>query len=92
MGMDDWFDNLAKDSAQRLSRRQVFGRLLAGTGVAAFSVFGLRKRDAPDKNCVQICKECCHTNNSSGGVALGQCISACEHGEGTCWDVAKLSC
>jgi hypothetical protein len=83
MAMDDWFDGLAKDSAQRLSRRQVFGRLAAGAGTALVVMFGLQ-RFASNKDCGKLCEECCRNNFPSHGPEFGQCVSECQHGEGLC--------
>ncbi len=41
IAMDAWLDNLAKDSANGLSRRQIFGRVAGGFGVAVLAVFGV---------------------------------------------------
>ena len=83
MGKDDWFDNLAKDSAQRLTRRQVFTRLLGGTAVAALSLLGVA-RDKPEKDCGKLCQECCHNAFPDHGPEYGKCVSECQHGEGLC--------
>jgi hypothetical protein len=81
MGTDKWFDDLAKDSAQRLPRRQVFGRLLGAAGVAALSALGLLQAK-PD--CAKLCEECCHNAFPDGGRDYGQCVSDCHHGAGLC--------
>jgi len=80
---NDWFDTLAKDSARGLSRRQMFGRLLGGTGMAVLTVFGLRQL-AADNDCGKLCKLCCHNAFPDHGPGYGQCISDCHHGEGLC--------
>jgi len=81
--MDTWLDNLAKDSAHRLSRRQVFGRLAGGFGMAALSLFGLWRPDQ-GANCGKVCVECCRNNFPHGGRELGECIRQCHQGEGVC--------
>lgn len=81
--MDAWLDNLAKDSAHRLSRRQVFGRIAGGFGVAVLSVFSLGRRDKPGA-CGQLCEECCKNNFPEGSREYGECVSSCHHGEGIC--------
>ncbi len=82
MSTDHWIDELARDSARGISRRQVFGRLLGGTGLALLSMFGLRR--LADKDCSKHCEECCHTRFPNGGREFGQCVSDCQHGEGFC--------
>jgi hypothetical protein len=82
MSKDQWFDRLAKDSAQGLSRRQVFGRLLGGTGLALVAALGFRS--AADKDCGKLCEECCHNAFPDGGREYGQCVSDCQHGQGLC--------
>lgn len=81
--MDTWLDTLAKDSTNRLSRRQVFGRIAGGFGAAVLGVFGAGRRAKTD-NCGRLCEECCKNNFPGGGRALGECISACHRGEGIC--------
>ena len=80
--MDDWFDGLAKDSAHRLSRRQVVGRLAAGLGTALLGVIGLKQLAAD--NCGKLCEQCCRNNFPRGGPELGECIRLCHQGEGIC--------
>jgi hypothetical protein len=82
MSNDSWFDTLAKDSARGLSRRQVVGRLLGGTGLAVLAMLGLRRAAA--KDCGKLCEECCHNAFPNGGRDFGQCVSDCQHGEGLC--------
>jgi hypothetical protein len=84
MSNDGWFDTLAKDSAQGLSRRQVFARLLGGTGAAIFAMFGMRRSASKDKDCSKLCEECCHNAHPNGGREYGQCVSDCQHGQGLC--------
>ena len=81
MSRDNWFDTLAKDSAQGLSRRQVFGRLLGGAGVALLSLVSI---GGAAKDCGKLCEECCHNAFPHGGREYGQCVSDCQHGEGLC--------
>jgi hypothetical protein len=82
--MDAWFDTLAKDSAHRLSRRQVFGRIAGGFGMAVLGVFGLMRRKPDD--CARLCEECCKNNYpaGSGDKRYGECVSSCHKGEGQC--------
>lgn len=80
--MADWFDALAKDSAQQLSRRQVFTRLAGGFAAAALAVVGL-KRPAAD-NCGKLCEQCCRNAFPRGGPELGECIRQCHDGQGIC--------
>jgi hypothetical protein len=82
MALDKWFDDLAKDSAQGLSRRQVFGRVATGAGAVVIALFGLRRSAA--NNCGKVCEECCRNNFPRGGRELGECISLCHRGEGLC--------
>ncbi len=82
MAMDDWFDGLAKDSAQRLSRRQVFARLAAGAATALLGTLGLQRFGS--KDCGKLCQACCRNNFPNGGREFGECISQCHHGEGIC--------
>ena len=81
--MDDWLDRLAKDSAHRLSRRQVFGRVAGGFGLAVLDVFGFAGRANRD-NCGRLCEECCKNNFPQGSREYGMCIKACHKGEGIC--------
>lgn len=81
--MDAWIDTLAKDSAHRLSRRQVFGRIAGGFGMAVLGVFGLARGSKRD-NCGRLCEECCKNNFPEGGREYGQCVSLCHQGEGVC--------
>jgi hypothetical protein len=82
MAMDDWFDGLAKDAAHRLSRRQVFGRLAVGAGLAMLSTFGLQRSSG--KDCGKLCLACCRNNFPEGSAEFGECMSSCHHGEGLC--------
>jgi hypothetical protein len=84
MAMDDWFDGLAKDSANKLSRRQVFGRIAGGMGMAAFALFGLRGLARDKDTCGPLCEECCRNQFPDGGREFGQCVSSCHKGEGLC--------
>jgi len=85
MAMDAWFDSLAKDSAGRLSRRQVFGRIAGGVGMAVFALFGLNGlAKEKDKDCGHLCEECCRNQFPNGGREFGQCVAACQKGEGLC--------
>jgi len=79
---DEWFDSLTKSAAQGLTRRQVFTRLLAGTGLAALSTLGLRRSNNND--CGKLCEECCHNAFPDHGHDYGQCVSDCQHGRGIC--------
>jgi len=81
--MDAWLDQLAKDSAQGLSRRQVFRRLAGGFGAAVIGVFGLPRRAQSD-NCGRLCEECCKNNFPRGGREFGECVSSCHNGQGIC--------
>jgi hypothetical protein len=89
MSRDDWFDALARDSARGLSRRQVFGRLLGGTGLALFSFFGLRDLARNDKDCGNLCHLCCANAYPDRGREYGQCVSDCQHGQGLCGPVCQ---
>lgn len=82
MATDGFFDELSKDTAHGLSRRQVLARLLAGTGLAALSLFGLNRFNG--KDCGKLCEACCHNAFPDHGPEYGQCMSACHHGEGLC--------
>jgi hypothetical protein len=82
MAMDDWFDGLAKDSAHRFSRREVFGRLAAGLGTAVLLMLGMRTFASRD--CGKLCVACCRNNFPDGGREFGECVSQCHHGEGIC--------
>jgi hypothetical protein len=86
MRNDDWFDSLAKDSAQGLSRRQVFRRLFGGIGVALLGVVGLSAA-GNGKDCGQLCQTCCHNFFPDHGKEYGQCVSDCHQGEGLCGPV-----
>jgi len=81
--MDAWFDNLAKDSAHRLSRRQIFGRLVGGFGMAVLGVFGLTRRARAD-DCGKLCEECCRNNFPTHGPQFGECVRLCQQGQGLC--------
>ena len=83
--MDAWFDTLAKDSNSRLSRRQVFGRVAGGFGVAVLGLFGFARTVKAD-NCGKACEECCKNNfpAGSGDKGYGECVSSCHKGEGIC--------
>ena len=82
MSNDGWFDTLAKDSAQGLSRRQLLGRLLGGTGAAVLGLFGMRAAAA--KDCGKLCQVCCENQFSDHGVEYGRCVSDCHKGQGVC--------
>jgi hypothetical protein len=82
MATDEFFDELSKDSARGLSRRQVFARLLGGTGVAALTLLGLSRSSG--KDCGKLCEVCCHNAFPDHGREYGQCMSDCHHGEGLC--------
>jgi hypothetical protein len=84
MAMDQWLDGLAKDSATTLSRRQAFGRLAGGFGMAVFALFGLRGLARDKDTCGKLCEECCRNQFPNGGRDFGQCVSACQKGEGLC--------
>jgi hypothetical protein len=84
MAMDEWFDGLAKDSANRLSRRQVFGRVAGGLGMALFAVFGLNGLARDKDTCGKLCEECCRNQFPNGGRDFGQCVAQCQKGEGLC--------
>jgi len=79
---DEWFDGLTRDAARGMSRRQVFARLLGGTGLAVLSLVGLQR--GGNKDCGPLCEECCHNAFPNGGREYGQCVSDCHHGEGIC--------
>lgn len=81
--MDRWLDNLAKDSAHRLSRRQIFGRLAGGFGIAVLGVFGLTRRVRADNSCVaKECEVCCTKDNpAKGGFPVDECIRLCHEGQ-----------
>jgi len=81
--MDAWFDDLAKDSAHRLSRRQIFGRIAGGFGMAVLGVFGLSRRGG-EAECGNLCVECCRNNFPTHGALFGECVSECQQGEGLC--------
>ena len=81
--MDQWLDNLAKDSADRLTRRQVFGRIAGGFGMTVLSAFGFARR-AKANDCGKLCEECCKNNFPHGGRDFGECVSSCHKGEGIC--------
>jgi hypothetical protein len=81
--MDAWLDKLAKDSAHQLSRRQVFGRIAGGFGMAVLGAFGLARR-ATANDCGKLCEECCKNNFPHGGREYGECVSSCHQGEGIC--------
>jgi hypothetical protein len=83
MALDKWLDDLAKDSAQGLSRRQMFSRMAAGAGAIMLALFGIR-RSAAANNCGKLCAECCQNNFPRGGPELGECIRLCHQGEGLC--------
>ena len=83
MAPDKWFDDLAKESAQGLSRRQVFSRLAVSGGALVLALFGVRRAAAADK-CGKLCEECCRNNFPRGGPELGECIRLCHQGEGLC--------
>lgn len=84
MGMDNWFDGLAKDAANKVSRRQLFGRLAGGMGMAVFAMFGLRGLARDKDTCGKLCEECCRNQFPNGGREFGQCVAACQKGEGLC--------
>jgi hypothetical protein len=84
MAMDDWFDGLAKDAAKKLSRRQVFGRVAGGLGMALFAAFGLNGLARDKDTCGKLCEECCRNQFPNGGRDFGQCVAACQQGEGLC--------
>lgn len=81
--MDSWLDNLAKDSAHRLSRRQVFGRIAGGFGIAALGVFGFTRR-AKAAGCGKLCDECCRNNFPTHGPEFAECVRLCHKGQGVC--------
>jgi hypothetical protein len=78
--MDAFIDNLAKDSAAGLSRRQVFGRIAGGFGAALFGLFAGRRTN----DCGKLCEECCRNNFPHGGAEFGACVSSCHQGQGLC--------
>ena len=82
MALDNWFDDLAKEAAQGLSRRQVFGRLVTGASAMVMVLLGLGRPGAA--NCGKLCEECCRNKFPRGGRELGECISLCHQGEGLC--------
>lgn len=86
MSREHWFDALARDSADGLSRRQVFARLLGGGAVAMFSFLAARPSAdrSRTKDCGKLCVECCHNAFPDGGRDYGQCVSDCQHGQGLC--------
>jgi hypothetical protein len=94
MSRDQWFDALARDSAQGLSRRQVFARLLGGGAVAVFSLFGMRQADSggTKKDCGKLCEECCtnaypdsrYSHDGRDGRDFAECVQDCKRGGGLC--------
>lgn len=86
MSRDQCFDALARDTAQGLSRRQVFARLFGGAALAVVALFTAREAAGNDKikDCGKLCEECCHNAFPDGGRDYGQCVSDCQHGEGLC--------
>jgi hypothetical protein len=78
--MDAFIDNLAKDSANGLSRRQVFVRIAGGFGAAVVGLFGR----ARSNDCGKLCQECCRNNFPHGGADFGACVSSCHQGQGIC--------
>lgn len=92
--MDQWLDNLAKDSTHRLSRRQVFGRVAGGFGIAVLGIFGLAPRAEADNSCVaKFCEVCCNNQFPKGGQEKGECIRLCHERQGVCGgELLNLSC
>lgn len=91
--MDQWLDNLAKDSANRLSRRQVFGRVAGGFGVAVLGIFGFARRAKADESCIaKVCEECCRNQFPKGGQEKGECIRLCHERQGICKPAVDLGC
>lgn len=78
--MDAFIDNLAKDSANGLSRREVFGRIAGGFGAALLGLFAGRRTT----DCAKLCEECCRNNFPHGGADFGACVSSCHQGQGLC--------
>jgi hypothetical protein len=78
--MDAFIDNLAKDSANGLSRRDVFGRIAGGFGAALLGLFAGRRTT----DCGKLCEECCRNNFPHGGADFGACVSSCHQGQGLC--------
>ena len=82
MAFDQWFDDLAKDSARGLPRGQVFVRAASGAGSVLMAFLGLRPSAA--STCATLCDECCRNNFPRGGRELEECLSLCHAGEGLC--------
>lgn len=77
--MDELFDDLAKDAARGVSRRQMFRRF--GWGVAAALVGGLGRTRVEADSCVpKCCVTFCQSADLPPGNDRGKCISDCMRG------------
>ena len=88
--MGNRFDELAKDLARGVSRREALRRLgggLLGAAVAAVGL-GLGKASADGKGKGEACVDCCRAKLGGppeGGLAFGNCVSDCVHVKGIDW-------
>ena len=83
--MGNRFDELAKDLARGVSRREALRRLgggLLGAAVAAVGL-GLGKATADGKGKGEACVDCCNAITPRPHP-FGDCVSACVHGQGVC--------
>lgn len=77
--MDELFDRLAEDSANGVSRRQMFRRFGWGLALAVFGGLGITRVSAD--SCLQkCCTTFCKTVDLPPGSDRGQCISDCMRG------------
>ena len=91
--MEQWFDDLAKGSTGGLTRRQVFGRIAGGFGVAVLDLFGVPRRARAGDRCVaKVCEECCRTNFPKGGSEKGECVRLCHQRQGVCGPAVTVAC
>jgi hypothetical protein len=89
--MEELFDQLAKDAARGVSRRQLVGRFGWGVAAAVFAALGVMRARAADGSCVpQCCETLCRSFDT--GQARGQCIAECMRGEGITAAACRAQC
>jgi hypothetical protein len=84
--MGDQFDQLARDAARELPRREAFKRIGGGLLGVFLAAVGL-KADKPSRaeTCGKLCAICCgNLDFPPRSEAYGQCIRDCHQGLGPC--------
>jgi hypothetical protein len=83
------FDELAKDAAGDLPRRQAFRRLGGGLLGVVLAAVGL---SADSDNCGKACAECCKTFDFvPRSQEFADCIRDCHDGVGPCGPLVRLT-